>query len=227
MTEEQKITALSIAQKQYFLFDMDGTLVDSTWLWETYLSTFLARYRVSADTATQRQFDTLPLRESAEYIAKRYALSMNGMQMFSLWSAEIEATYRNKLKLKSGAQRYLQFLKNSGKKLVLATANHENLALACLENNQVLHLFDAIFCGDHTEIDKSDPAFYLQAMAQIGAETEKTLLFEDTLSAVLTAEKIPLDTVVIEDQASIKNQSKLIEHALLYVRDFQSSILYQ
>lgn len=39
MTAEQKITALSIAQKQYFPFDMDGTLVDSTWLWDTYLNT--------------------------------------------------------------------------------------------------------------------------------------------------------------------------------------------
>ena len=227
MTEEQKITALSIAQKQYFLFDMDGTLVDSTWLWDTYLNTFLARYQCLADAKAQRQFDILSLRESAEYIAKRYALAMTGMQVFSLWSLEIEVIYRTKLKLKPGAEKYLRFLKDRGKKLALATVNHENLALACLENNQVLHLFDAVFCGDHTELDKSNPSFYLQAMERISAEAEKTLLFEDTLSAVLTAGKIPLDTVVIEDQTSRKNRPELMGHALLYVKDFESPLMYQ
>ena len=227
MTAEQKITALSIAQKQYFLFDMDGTLVDSTWLWDTYLNTFLVRYQCSADAEARQQFDILPLRESAEYIAKRYALPMNGMQTFSLWSSEIEVIYRTKLKLKPGAEKYLRFLKDRGKKLALATVNHENLALACLENNQILHLFDAVFCGDHTELDKSDPAFYLQAMAQIGAEAEKTLLFEDTLSAVLTAGKIPLDTIVIEDQASIKNRPELMKQAVLYIKNFESPLLYR
>ena len=219
--------AFPLSERRYFLFDMDGTLVDSTWLWDTYLNRFLSRYQFSADTEAQRQFDTLPLRESASYIAGRYGLPVNGTQVFTLWTTEIETIYRTELKLKPGVERYLRFLKDRGKKLALATVNHENLALACLESNHILHLFDAVFCGDHTELDKSDPAFYLQAMERIGADAERTLLFEDTLSAVVTARKIPLDTVVVEDQSSKKGRKELMERAALYLKDFESPLLYR
>lgn len=68
---------MDFSRRQYFLFDMDGTLADSMWLWDSFLKTFLERYQKEIDAEAQDKFDNQPLKDSAEYIALRYGLPLS------------------------------------------------------------------------------------------------------------------------------------------------------
>lgn len=142
--------------------------VDSMWLWDGFLKRFLAGYERESDEEAEMKFDCLPLKESANYIAWRYDLHLSGEEVFARWTEEIEHQYRKKLILKRGAKTYLRYLKERGKRIALVTANHRNLAMECMRNNQVLELFDLIVCGDQMETDKSDPEYYRYALRQMG-----------------------------------------------------------
>ena len=218
--------SLDFRTKHFFMFDMDGTLADSMWLWDNFLGTFLEKYKKKEDVQSKIKFDTLPLRESAEYVTKRYGLPLSGEETFREWTAEIRCKYRGELGLKQGAFRYLHYLKEHGKKIALVTANHRELAEGFLEHHDMLSLFDVLVCGDQMEMDKSDPEYYRYALRCLGGAAEHTVLFEDTYAALKTAGKVPVDTVIVEDYSARQDRDALVEKADLYIRDFEDSRLY-
>lgn len=220
------VQSLDFAVKNFFLFDMDGTLADSMWLWDNFLGTFLESYKKKGDAEAKIKFDTLPLRESAEYIAKRYSLPLSGEDIFREWTAEIQYKYWKELGLKQGARQYLHYLKEKGKKIALVTANHRELAEGLLDHHDVLRLFDVLVCGDQMETDKSDPEYYRYALRRMGGTAEYAVLFEDTFAALRTARRVPVDTVIIEDFSARQDRDDLMEKADLYIRDFKDSRLY-
>lgn len=134
--------------------------------------------------------------------------------------------YQKEIRLKQGAAKYLSYLKSSGKKIALVTANNKELAEGCMGNNHVLELFDALVCGDEMAIDKSDPEYYRYALRQIGGRTEEAVLFEDTYKTLMTAKRVPIDTVIVEDLSSKSDKDVLMDRADLYIEDFDDRILY-
>lgn len=218
---------MDFSRKQYFLFDMDGTLADSMWLWDSFLKTFLERYQKETDAEAQDKFDNLPLKDSAEYIALRYGLPLSGEAVFRQWTTEIRHMYQKEIPLKQGAAKYLYYLKSSGKKTALVTFNNKELAVGCMGNNHVLELFDALVCGDEMAIDKSDPEYYRYALRQIGGRAEEAVLFEDTYKTLMTAKKVLIDTVIVEDSSSKSDKDILMIKADLYIKNFENQILYR
>ncbi len=217
---------MDFSHKQYFLFDMDGTLADSMWLWDSFLKTFLESYQKEIDAEAQNKFDNLPLKDSAEYIALRYGLPLSGKAVFRQWTTEIRHMYQKEIPLKQGAAKYLYYLKSSGKKTALVTANNTELAVGCMGNNHVLELFDALVCGDQMAMDKSDPEYYRYALRQIGGRAEEAVLFEDTYKTLIAAKKVPIDTVIVEDISSKTDKNMLMDRADLYIKNFDDQILY-
>lgn len=218
--------SLDFGAKRFFMFDMDGTLADSMWLWEDFLEIFLESYQKKIDMEARRKFDGLPLRESAEYVAKRYGLPLSGEEIFREWTIEIQYKYWKELCLKQGAGQYLHYLKENGKKIALVTANHRELAEGFLDHHDVLRLFDVLVCGDQMETDKSDPEYYRYALRCMGGAAEDAVLFEDTYAALRTAKKIPVDTVIVEDFSARQDRDALMEKADLYIRHFEDKSLY-
>lgn len=218
---------IDFSRKQFFLFDMDGTLADSMWLWDGFLDNFLTRFQKNADAEAQRIFDRKPLMESAEYIAWRYNIPLSGETIFKLWTEEILDKYQREILLKKGAAKYLHYLKNNGKRLILVTANHRELAVECLKNNHVLGLFDMLVCGDEMEMDKFDPEYYIFALRQMSGNADRAVLFEDTYTALRTAKQIPIDTVIIEDVSAKADRTILMDKADLYIHNFEEQILYE
>lgn len=218
--------SLDFRTKHFFMFDMDGTLADSTWLWDCFLGEFLERYHKKEDMEARKIFDTLPLKESAGYVAKRYGLPLSGEEIFREWTARIRCKYRSGLCMKQGAVRYLHYLKGSRKGIALVTANHRELAEGFLACHDVLGLFDVLVCGDQMETDKSDPEYYQYALRCMGGAAEHAVLFEDTYAALQTAGKVPVDTVIVEDFSARQDRAALMEKADLYIRDFEDSRLY-
>lgn len=218
--------SLDFGTKRFFMFDMDGTLADSMWLWDDFLEIFLESYQKKIDMEARKMFEELPLRKSAEYVAKRFGLPLSGEDIFREWTTEIQYKYWKELCLKQGAGQYLHYLKENGKKIALVTANHRELAEGFLDHHDVLRLFDVLVCGDQMEIDKSDPEYYRYALQCVGGAAENAVLFEDTYAALRTAKKIPVDTVIVEDLSARQDRNALMEKADLYIRHFEHKSLY-
>ena len=60
--------------KQAVIFDLDGTLVDSMWMWKDIDIEFLARYGYECPEDLQKAIEGMSFSETAVYFKERFAL---------------------------------------------------------------------------------------------------------------------------------------------------------
>ncbi len=205
---------------QNYIFDMDGTLVDSMHLWDNLLIDFLARYGYETPPDLLRDVACMSLLQSSARVSEMFDLDLSAEDIYSEWLAMIYDGYAHDVKAKPGAKEFVKAARESGKKLAVATANSRELTEVCLKNNGMLEYFDVFVFADDVGSGKSSPDIYLETLRQMGAEPENTVLFEDIYEALRTAKKIGLSVVIAEDAASLSDRPRLKSEADIYIKDF-------
>lgn len=200
------------------LFDLDGTLIDSMWVWERLLRDFLVKHNLKPIPEVIDKIAYMSLAQSSVYVRDVYGLSMTAEEILAQWRQAVYHAYAEEITLKPGAKDYLEKQKEKKVKIGLVTACDPTLVQACLKHNGVLDLFDAITYVDDVGIGKQMPDIYEEALRRLQCKAEEAVLFEDILVGVRTAKKMGLHVVAVEDSQEEKEALK--QEADLYIRNF-------
>ena len=187
--------------KQYCIFDMDGTLVDSMGYWERLGIEYLVEQGISEQRAEQAfsEISSMTLVQAVEYLVQALHLPQTGQEMLEGMQLVMEGHYRRDVPLKPGIVEYLDKLKSRGCKLCVATATAEPLAWICLERLGLAPYFEFLISCETIGIGKGSPDIYLMAAERMGAGPEDTAVFEDALYAATTAKNAGFYTVGVKD----------------------------
>ena len=202
------------------IFDWDGTLADSMWVWDHLLIDFLAGYGYDTPEKVLNDIAHMTVSQSSAYIESLYHLPMTAEEICQEWTDMVYDRYANDVKLKPGAKEYLAYLKEKGIKIALATACARELCEACMANNDVRKYMDVVTYADEVGRGKSDPAIYLETLRRLGARAEETMLFEDILTALKTGKKVGLSVTIVEDAGAAKEREILKQQADIYICDY-------
>ena len=105
------------------IFDLDGTLVDSMWMWKQIDVEFLGRYGLEVPKDLERVIEGMSFSETAVYFKERFQLPMTLDEIKSTWNQMALDKYSNEVKLKPGADEFLQYLSQNGVAMGIATSN--------------------------------------------------------------------------------------------------------
>lgn len=206
------------------IFDFDGTLLDSMFIWDTIGEDYLRTLGKEPHEDLKETFMTLTLEEAAEYYREHYKVTLSVTEIVDSINAMVEGIYRTKVTLKPGVMAYLRLLKESGVKMCVATVTDRYLVEDTLERLGILHYFSEIFTCAEVGYGKDKPIIYQKALEHLGTAKEETFVFEDSLFALETAKIDGFPTVGVYDMHESR-QEEMKRLADCYVRSFEEPVL--
>ncbi len=215
---------IDFSKKKNYILDMDGTLVDSMYVWDNLLIDFLANRGYKTPDDLLRDVACMSMEQSSGLVSRMFDLGLTAAEIYAEWRGMIYDGYAHDIKLKPGAKEFLVRLKQRGRSIVLATANSQELSEVCLKSNGIFEYFDSFVYADDVGCGKSSPDIYRAALDSIHGKPSDSVLFEDIFEALKTAHGIGLDVVIVEDASSSADRDALIKSADIYIKDFTELI---
>ena len=206
------------------IFDLDGTLLDSMFIWDTIGEEYLRSLGKEPHEDLKETFMTLTLEEAAEYYREHYGVTLAVKEIVDGVNAMVEQTYRTKVTLKPGISEYLAWLKENGVRMCVATVTDRYLVEETLDRLGVRHYFSEIFTCAEVGFGKDKPIIYQKALEHLRTEKSDTYVFEDLPFALNTAKTDGFPTVGVYDRHEA-HQDELKELSDYYVLDFTDPIL--
>lgn len=206
------------------IFDLDGTLIDSNWVWSGVDMEFLGKrgFPVLADYV--QDIAPLGFEAAAAYTIKRFNLNETVESVVNEWHDMAIEAYSNKVKLKSGVLEYLKYLKENGKIMSVATASDLKLVIPALENNGISEYFDNITTVREVQRGKGFSDVYDKAAEKMGVDKDKCIVFEDIIQGIEGAKSGGFRTIAVYDKHSDSDKEKIIKICDLYIHDFKEMI---
>ncbi len=202
------------------IFDLDGTLLDSMYVWADVNKLFLRQRGLSAPAGYVEAITPMFSREAADYAISTLGLQDDPDALIAEWDGMAADIYTNDVKLKPGAEEYLRRLKQKGTKLSVATALGRHLFEPVLRHNGVYELFDAFTSSSEAGRSKAFPDVYLLAAKRIGVLPQDCMVFEDITTGVLGARAGGFSTCGVHEPWSFDEQTALEKTADYYIRSF-------
>ena len=206
------------------IFDFDGTLLDSMFIWDTIGEEYLRSLGKEPHEDLKENFMTLTLEEAAVYYREHYGVTLSVKEIVDGVNTMVEQTYRTKVTLKPGIAEYLAWLKENGVRMCVATVTDRYLVEETLERLGVRHYFSEIFTCAEVGFGKDKPIIYQKALEHLGTEKSDTYVFEDLPFALNTAKTDGFPTVGVYDRHEV-HQDELKGLADYYIFDFTDPIL--
>ena len=99
-------------------FDLDGTLLDSMWVWDDIDVAFLKKRGLEVPPDYQEAITPLGFLEAARYTIRRFGFPETPEELIQEWHQMAVDAYTYEVELKDGAAAYLRYLKEKGIRLV-------------------------------------------------------------------------------------------------------------
>lgn len=206
------------------IFDLDGTLVDSMWIWEEIDIEYLNKKGHAVPLNLKDKINHLSFDQTALYFKEFFALEDSLETIMNEWNTMAYTHYSKNITLKEGALELLNKLKASGVKIALATSNSTHLLEAVLKNNNIYSYFDSITTTSEVTRGKDNPDVYLLAAKKLGVEPTSCVVFEDIVPAIIGAKAANMKTVAIYDKSAHANVEELTSLADKYILNFHEII---
>ena len=202
------------------IFDMDGTLLDSTSLWHDIDTAFFAKRGMKVPEEYAQHIVHLGLQQAAIYTKRAYGFEETPEEIMDEWHQMSLDIYKNDVKMKPGAMELLELLKNRGIKMAIATANDEKLYMPCIERLGIKDYFDFIADVNNVKEGKQSAKIYEFLAEQMGSPKDCTVVIEDMPTCVKTAYQNGFITIAINDPASKNYNEDKSANSDLFIDSF-------
>ncbi|MGM9642308.1 MAG: HAD family hydrolase [Eubacteriales bacterium] len=192
-----------------YLFDFDGTLVDSM---PTYASQML---RILDETGTPYSEDVIKTVTPLGYIgAARYYIDKLGInltfeEVVDRMGRYMYEEYVNNILAKDTVPKTLLALRGRGDRLNVLTASPHLTLDPCLKRLGLFDLFDNVWSCNDFDLTKADTAIYREAAKKLGVDVSEITFLDDNLNACRTAKLAGMRVIGVYDATSAEYTAQM------------------
>lgn len=202
------------------IFDLDGTLVDSMWVWEKIDENFLNQHGIKVPHDMDKDLEGKSFTETAIYFKERFGLPLSVDEIKSCWNQMAWDYYTKEVPLKTGVKEFLKWLQSKDVKMGIATSNSIELVSAVLKALDIDQYFSQIRTSCEVGKGKPFPDIYLKVAEDLNVMPEKCLIFEDIPNGVRAGKNAGMTAWGIEDRQLEDLKAEVKALADDYVKDY-------
>lgn len=211
-----------ITIQPYEIFDMDGTLVDSMWGWNSVYIEFLTAHGAGAYAKELVEHTAhLTTYESAVLFRDRLSLDISASDIAVTLDGRMKELYQKEISEKPGVRAWLEQLRNDGVHMCVVSSTPEPLIRVCLDRLGLIDFFSFILSCDTIGKGKDEPDAYLAAAKRMGATPSETAVYEDSPTALMTAKKAGFYAVAVYDDSAASQWEEMCKSADAAVLDWR------
>ncbi|NLT58028.1 MAG: HAD family hydrolase [Clostridiales bacterium] len=170
-----------------YIFDLDGTLVDTLRVWSQMTRTFLVRCGLSATDGEISAMDSMTFQQGYAHMCVQFGLDMPYDRFVEVWLETAAELYAREAELMPDALQTLDALRRQGAKLALFSQSPRPLVEEVLTENGLWRRFDGIFLSGETASPKGTPEAVLEVVSAMGALPAQAALVDDAAYAAAAA----------------------------------------
>ena len=203
------------------IFDMDGTLLDSMWIWPDIDDVFLAKYNLDKPEGFHEGMEGKSYPETAQYFLDLFpTLTHTIEEIMDEWNEMAHDRYISQVQLKRGAKEFISFIRKTGIKTGIATSNSRFLVNDTLKALGIEALFDSVRTSCEAGAGKPAPDVYLLVASDLSVNPERCLVFEDVPMGILAGINAGMKTCAVYDDFTRPQDERKRELADYYMNDF-------
>lgn len=202
-----------------FLFDFDGTLVDSMPTFVRVMLKILDDYNIEYSDDIIKIITPMGYLGTAEYFISM-GLKMESSQLVKIMNDRIRYEYENTILAKEGVEQTLVKMKQLGYSLNVLTASPHLVLDPCLKRIGLFDLFDNVWSCDDFNTTKADPNIYIKVAEKLNKNVKEVNFVDDNINAVKTSMKAGMFGIGIFDQSSVDFIDEFKSFADKYVYNF-------
>ena len=203
-----------------YLFDFDGTLVDSMPVYAAMMLRILAEKNVKHSEDVIKIITPLGYRNTAKYFIETLGMEMGQDELVALMTARAVKAYTYDVQAKAHVLEVLYALKARGDDLHVLTASPHAMLDPCLKRLGVYDLFDNVWSCEDFGTTKADPQIYHMAAEKIGKPVGEIWFLDDNYNADKTAKEAGMRVCAVYDDSSAEYTHEMKAVADAYMEDF-------
>jgi HAD superfamily hydrolase (TIGR01509 family) len=203
------------------IFDLDGTLVDSMWIWKNIDIEYLARFGQEFPLDLQSGIEGMSFSETAIYFKERFDIPDSLDQIKSDWNELAWDKYLYEVPLKEGVREFLEYLKDKQIPAGIATSNSKELVDLVIRKHGLCEYFSSIRTSCDVEKGKPSPDVYLLVAEDLKVIPEQCLVFEDVVQGIMAGQNANMKVCAVYDKFSEKDEEQKIRLSDYYIRSMK------
>lgn len=205
---------------KYYLFDFDGTLVDSMPAFIGVMMRILDENNIPHDKSIVKIITPLGYIGTAKYYREALGVNVAEDELVATMHKYARGEYENSIPAKNNVIDVLRTLKARGADLNVLTASPHAALDPCLKRLGVYDLFTNVWSCEDFGTTKSDPEIYRMAAEKMGTTVDNVLFLDDNYNADKTAKSAGMKVCGVYDDSSAEYVDDIKGISDFYIYDF-------
>lgn len=202
-----------------YLFDFDGTLVDSMPTYASVMLRILDEAKIEYGSDIVKIITPLGFVGTAEYF-KEMGMSESVGEIVAKMREYATDEYTYNVPAKAHVIETLKTLKSRGDSINVLTASPHTSLDPCLKRLGVYDMFDFVWSCEDFGTTKADPRIYEMAAERLGKKADEVYFLDDNLGAVSTSVTAKMKTIGVYDPSSQEYTEQIKNICDSYINDF-------
>lgn len=204
---------------QGVIFDLDGTLLDSTGMWRQVDGRLMAHYGKEVPPDLSETVQRMSIEEFSQFFVEEFDLPVTPEQIAQQVADMVAEEYREKLQLKPHVPEILDWLDQQNIPYGVATATYGELAEAALRRLHIWERLRFLLTEQDAGAPKTQPKIFQLAAQELHLGRRQIAVVEDSLHALEGAKNGGFFTIGIADPENVPVWKEICATATVHIHD--------